>query len=78
MYFKKKDNSSDSEQYLKQDGVWSTHVMIIDDYECKIDNLRLDSIFTLEYQDSEFEPCTQSEFETGLKKAMPILKSQLL
>lgn len=78
MYFKKKDNAPDSEQYLKQDGIWATYVMIIDDYFCEVSSNKTDRRFTLEYQNEAFEPCTEKEFETGLKKAMSILKKQLL
>ena len=78
MYFKKKDNSTEAEQYLKQDGTWSAFVFIIEDHIAQVENRKIDSMFTPEYTDEEFEPCTQSEFDTGFKKAMSILKSQIL
>lgn len=78
MYFKKKDNSTEAEHYLKQDGKWSTKVLILDDYCCDISNVKRDSFYTIECVNEEFEPCSKSEFDTGFKKAMSILKSQIL
>ena len=78
MYFKKKDNSIDSEQYLKQDGTWSCFVMILDGHLSEVRNCKMETHFMQEYQNEEFEPCSKSEFEIGFKKAMSILKSQIL